>query len=241
MPWLGGNLTTLREGVVALNTVATDGIGPLMDLSAAVDLGAFRQASRAERLAALTRAIAPLQNVNTVLASASNGITEVDTEGNIGPVSDGFTLVRDSLDRFARASSGLSGIAVMVPSLNGAEPSGPWTVVITSTREGGRTETVAYLHATTTGGRFAVTDVTDGTTGAAPDAAAPQTITVDVATLQLLTQLQGSVTVTGVGPIAADQVDDFAMTGAYAQAPNPADAQKSIGAFASIVVTRLLN
>lgn len=241
VPFLGSNFTTVRESLAALDAVAAGALDAVAELETAVDLSSLMDSTRDVRLSKLALAAAPLETIDTAVSAASHRLAAVDVQFNIPPLAAGFGDVRAGVEQSADAVGGLRELSRLVPSLATPGTAAGWDIAITARDKQGVTRPVAYVIATTAGGRFGVGKIIDAASGYVPVSKSPGNLTVDVAALELLTQKFGPVRVPGVGDLAGDQVDDFVEKGAYAQAASTAEGERAIGAFAASVIDLILN
>lgn len=238
VPGVGGNLQTVRASFAAFSGVAGDGLGPLVDLSEGGAEELFSQPV-AERRSSILRLTPDLTALDAALAAAVATVDDVTPGGTLPVLADAFGDARTSLRGYAAAAAAATRLSAVVPSLLSSEGEHSWTITVTADAAGGRGE-VAVLLASTTEGRFVVTEVSSAT-GRPAVAPGAGSLSIDISAFPYLLEQTGPITVAGVGEVSAATVSDITATGVYAQAGSAPDADALVGAVAAELIGSLLN
>ncbi|MET0843165.1 MAG: hypothetical protein ABWY23_04915 [Mycetocola sp.] len=177
IPTVGSNLTAIRTGVGSLETIAVDGLDPLVALSTSVEIPQLLTSSRVDRLSGLNAAEPSIAELDEAVRSAVAALDSVDDSSTIEPVAEAFSTLRTELHRYAAVTSGLSAISHLGSSQVAAEPDTVWTIVVSS---GYPLETTAHavITATTGANGFAISRVAGPDTQGTADSS-PLTISVE--------------------------------------------------------------
>ena len=235
VPGIGGNLAAVRQSFTAFSGVASDGLGPLVELSEGRAEGLLAEGT-ADRRVSMVKLTPAFVSLNAALQTALTTVDEVDAGRTIPALGDAFTDARSTLRSYAAAADAAATLSAVVPSLQNADAAQDWTITITA--EG---EAIAVLLASTSEGDFVVTDSLTARSDSTPQPGAADALTVDTSALPYLLGRTGPIEVAGVGEVTVDTVGDITATGVYAQTPSAEDADALVGAIAGTLFARLLN
>ena len=121
VPWVGPNLTVMRELSATANDVSRFGIGPLTSLAGSIGLSDFKPVDGRVDLQPLVDAQPDLAKATASVNDAIARVRKVDAEGTLQPLSDARQKLLDSL---LEASSGLTVLnkaAQLMPAMLGAD------------------------------------------------------------------------------------------------------------------------
>ncbi|SKA82296.1 Protein of unknown function [Agreia bicolorata] len=121
VPWVGQNLTVMRELSSTVDNVSRFGIGPLTSLAGSIGLSDFKPADGRVDLQPLVDAQPALAESSTSVEDAITRVQAIDTDGTLQPLIDARQKLLDSL---LEASSGLTVLnkaAQLMPAMLGAD------------------------------------------------------------------------------------------------------------------------
>lgn len=128
VPWLGPNLTAVREVSEIADDVSEDALGPVVSVLGDVDLSALGLSGGAIDLAPFTQVEAPLGRASAALADASARAARIDAEATLPALADAVRELRGTMDDATTVVGALHGAAQLLPSMLGG--SGPRTYVV---------------------------------------------------------------------------------------------------------------
>ncbi len=128
VPWLGPNLTAVREAARIADDIATEGMTPLLAASEGIDLKRFGLHDGAIDLAPFTKAQKPLAAAAAAFSRASADAGRIGTDSLLPPLADAVSELRSTVDEANGIVGTLHDAAALIPSMLGID--GPRTYVI---------------------------------------------------------------------------------------------------------------
>ncbi|RJT91030.1 DUF4012 domain-containing protein [Cryobacterium melibiosiphilum] len=128
LPWLGPNLTAVRELADVVNNVAQDAVGPLATVAASVDLEAFKPVDGALNLQPLVDAQGDVARASTALTAAGTQAARIDTRNTLDVVTDAATQLQTTVATTATTIASLNRAVQLLPAMLGAD--GPRNYVL---------------------------------------------------------------------------------------------------------------
>jgi hypothetical protein len=128
VPWLGPNLTAVREAARIADDIATEGMTPLLAASEGIDLKRFGLHDGAIDLAPFTKAQKPLAAAAAAFSRASADAGRIGTDSLLPPLADAISELRSTVDEANGIVGTLHDAAALIPSMLGID--GPRTYVI---------------------------------------------------------------------------------------------------------------
>lgn len=128
VPWLGPNLTAVREVAEITDSVAADAVTPVLDAAASIDLGALGLRGSTVDLEPFAEVEAPLAAASSTLNAAETRALAIDADATLPPLANAVRQMRGIVTEAATAIGTLHGAAVLLPTMLGAEE--PRTYII---------------------------------------------------------------------------------------------------------------
>jgi len=119
IPWVGGNLTAVRQVSDVVATVADDSITPLAAVAGSINLSAFRPVNGAIQLEPLIKAQPTLAAADAVMQAQLTRAEAIDTSGTLGFVSKAVTQLTTSLRSAGQITDAVSRASTLLPSMLG--------------------------------------------------------------------------------------------------------------------------
>lgn len=119
IPWLGSNLSAVRDTATAVDMLATDALPPLADLAGALDLGALMPREGTFDLSPIVAARPTLTTAAEALAVGAERVASIQTEGLLPQVRVAVEGLSGDLARANDVVSSLDRAAQLVPSMLG--------------------------------------------------------------------------------------------------------------------------
>lgn len=120
IPWVGGNLTVVRElAAVAADTVVA--IEPLADLASSLDPEALAPVDGAIPIEPFEKAVPIVETASERISELVSAVDGIDASSTIGPVQAARKRVADLLDSFAPALETANSLLPLVPPMLGSE------------------------------------------------------------------------------------------------------------------------
>lgn len=121
VPFLGANLTAVRE-VAEIGQITTDRVvRPLISVAVAVDPSSFAPKDGAIDLAPFANAAEPIGQATAALSAATTLAHDIPSAGVIGPVADARAKVIDLLSKVQPPLSTLNTVVPLLPQVMGAD------------------------------------------------------------------------------------------------------------------------
>ncbi|WP_202565997.1 DUF4012 domain-containing protein [Agreia sp. COWG] len=121
VPWVGSNLTVMRELSSTVNDVSRYGIAPLANLSGSIGLADFKPANGRVDLQPLLDAQGVLTDSSAAVGTAVARVDALDATGVIGPLADAREQLLDKLTEASAELTILSKASVLLPAMLGAD------------------------------------------------------------------------------------------------------------------------
>jgi len=121
IPYLGGNLTAVREAAGILDDVSRDAITPIVDVAASVGIDSFAPVNGAIPLQPLVDAQPAVASAADALAAANRRASDIDKDQTLPVIADAITTLQTTVDKAATAVDAVSRAAVLLPPMMGAE------------------------------------------------------------------------------------------------------------------------
>jgi hypothetical protein len=128
IPWVGKNLTVMRELASTVDNVARFGIGPLTSLAGSIGLSDFKPVDGQVNLQPLLDAQPALAKASTSVDDAIARVQEIDAAGTLQPLVDAHQKLLDSLVEASSSLTVLNKAAQLMPAMLGAD--GPRTYLV---------------------------------------------------------------------------------------------------------------
>jgi len=135
IPWVGPNLTVMRELSSTVDTVSRFGIGPLTSLAGSIGLSDFKPVDGKVNLQPLLDAQPPLAEASVSVGDAITRVRAIDASGSVQPLVDARQKLLGSL---LEASSGLTVLnkaAQLMPAMLGADGARNYLVLFQNNAE----------------------------------------------------------------------------------------------------------
>jgi hypothetical protein len=151
VPWLGPNLTMMRELSDVVDDVSRDAVIPISGLAGGIDLASFKPQGGAMNAQPLIDAQAPLQLASTALGRARDQVDTLDGSEVIEPLASAHIRLKDAVDGAAVAADSLSRAAQLIPAMLGSAGPRNYLLVFQNNAElrstGGIVGALALVHA----------------------------------------------------------------------------------------------
>ncbi|WP_104131763.1 DUF4012 domain-containing protein [Cryobacterium sp. M91] len=123
LPFLGPNLTAVRELATVVDDVAQNAVTPLAGLAGTLDLNAFKPVDGSIALQPLLDAQSSVDQANTALARAVEDVTAIDTDNVLAVVRDAVTRLQSVTEQTASSLDAMDRAVTLLPAmLGGAAP-----------------------------------------------------------------------------------------------------------------------
>jgi hypothetical protein len=150
LPWVGSNLTVMRELASSVDDVSRSGIGPLASLTGSIGLSDFKPVAGQINLQPLLESRPVLAEASASVDDAIARVSAIDTSGTLQPLVDARQKLLGSL---VEASSGLTVLnkaAQLMPAMLGSEGPRNYLVLFQNNAElratGGIPGAMALVH-----------------------------------------------------------------------------------------------
>ncbi|WP_162234538.1 DUF4012 domain-containing protein [Agreia sp. Leaf210] len=121
LPWVGSNLTVMRELSSTVNDVSRYGIQPLTGLAGSIGLSDFKPVDGRVDLQPLLDAQGVLADSSAAVGNAVARVDALDGDGVIQPLADARLQLLDKLTEASGELTILSKAAVLLPAMLGAD------------------------------------------------------------------------------------------------------------------------
>ena len=160
LPWLGANLTAVREVAGVVDDVAQDAVGPLTEVAATIDLEAFKPVDGAIDVQPITAAQPQVNAAASALNAASARVNAIDTDGVLGVVAAATLELQDTVTTTATSLDALNRAVTLLPAMLGIDEPRNYILMFQNPAElratGGIPGALALIH--TNGGRIELTE-----------------------------------------------------------------------------------
>ena len=173
LPWIGPNLSGVRQLAHGLDEAATDSIVPLVEVGKTVSASSFRPQNGAIDLKPLAAARPTVSKASAAMTDAADAVGSIDSDWLIRPVDDARKRLASALNDAEGITSGLDNAVTVLPSMLGADGPRNYLVLFQNNAElrsnGGIPGEIALLRAD----HGAITLGTQASTGAFPHTQTP--------------------------------------------------------------------
>lgn len=121
LPWVGSNLTVMRELSSTVNDVSRYGVQPLTGLAGSIGLSDFKPVDGRVDLQPLLDAQGVLADSSAAVGDAVARVDALDGDGVIQPLADARLQLLDKLTEASGELTTLSKAAVLLPAMLGAD------------------------------------------------------------------------------------------------------------------------
>lgn len=121
LPWVGGNLTAVREVAEIADDTAAAALDPIVGIAPDAELATLGLSGGRIDLAKLRGLAEPLSSSAAALSSADTRARQIDVDVSIGPIADAVTGARGLIRTAAATVGGLHGASVLLPSMLGGD------------------------------------------------------------------------------------------------------------------------
>ena len=128
LPWLGTNLTAVRQMAGAVDDVAQNAVGPLAEVAATIDLEAFKPVDGAIDTQPLRDAQPQVSAAADSLNRAADAAEAIDTSSVLGVVRSAATQLQSVLTPTAASLDAMDRAITLLPGMLGAD--GPRNYVL---------------------------------------------------------------------------------------------------------------
>lgn len=135
VPWLGPNLTAIREVSEIVSLLASQGVDPLLEAAAGADPSSFAISNGRINLEPLLALQDDLAVANTVMLSAAARADVIDASGAIGPVRNAVERLVALVREVSAAVDALNRVSHLLPGMLGAEHERQTLVLIQNNAE----------------------------------------------------------------------------------------------------------
>jgi hypothetical protein len=159
VPWLGANLTAVRQLAAATDIATQKALVPLADLTGTMSLGSLKPVNAKIALEPLVAAQPALASASAALATSSADVESIDAGQVIGPIADAKIRLQKLLDQALTGVDALDRTARLMPAMLGADGPRDYLLLLQNSAElrstGGISGAMALLH--TDNGAFSLT------------------------------------------------------------------------------------
>ncbi|MCX7520915.1 DUF4012 domain-containing protein [Microbacterium sp. STN6] len=128
LPWLGGNLSAVRQSAEIADTVADKAVMPLARAVGRLSLDSLKPKDGRVDVTPL-KSIAPvLLGAQHVLERQASRANAIETDGTIGPVASAVSKLTSGLDEARTAVTALANTSAVLPGMLGAD--GPRNILL---------------------------------------------------------------------------------------------------------------
>ena len=121
VPFLGPNLTAVRQLTQVVDGISEDAIMPMVSLAGSIDLAGFSPVNGAVDLAPLVEAQPVLAGVNEALTQASVDVAAIDTSNTLDQVRDATKELSAVVDTTATSVDSVNRAVQLLPAMLGAD------------------------------------------------------------------------------------------------------------------------
>ena len=162
LPFVGPNLTAVRELAAVVSDVSRDAVGPLISVAGVIDVDDFKPADGAIDVQPLIDAQPQVAAANLALVAARDRVKAIDTSATLAPVRGAATELESVVDEAADGVDVLDRAVRLLPPVLGATGARDYVLLFANPAElratGGIPGALALLH--TEGGRIELTQQT---------------------------------------------------------------------------------
>lgn len=150
IPWLGADFTAMREIAEIADSIASDAVAPVLEITSEIDLATFGLAGSTVNLAPLSDIQAPLASADATLSAAETRAQQIDTDAMLTPLADAVREMRDVVTEAATVVGAYHGASMLLLTMLGGDGPRDYVLVTQNNAElrshGGVVDSVALLH-----------------------------------------------------------------------------------------------
>lgn len=135
IPFLGRNLTVVRELAEVVDDIAQDVMVPVAGLGDTLDIEALKPVDGRLDLSIFEDAAPVISEARTALDSSTQRVTSMDASGTLGPVADAHQELEDMLTGLAPLMADADDLIAVLPQLLGSEAQRNYLVVFQNNSE----------------------------------------------------------------------------------------------------------
>ncbi|MDT0156739.1 DUF4012 domain-containing protein [Microbacterium sp. ARD32] len=128
LPWIGADFTAVREVSRIADSIAADGVQPLLEASDGIDLTGFGLRDGAVDLAPFEKAQKPLSSASAAFSRAVADAGRIRVDGLLPPLADAVSELRDAIGEADSVMATLHDSATLIPPMLGGD--GPRTYIV---------------------------------------------------------------------------------------------------------------
>lgn len=121
IPFIGPNLTAVREVSAAVSELSTNAIGPMINLVSTVDFEDFKPSGGSIDLKPLIAAQPSVAQAATTLRSVDAALVKIDTSGTIPVVSGAVEKLKSEVQGLVQPVEAANNAIALLPSMLGSE------------------------------------------------------------------------------------------------------------------------
>lgn len=121
IPFIGPNLTAVREIAQVADDLASKAVAPLARIATEVKAEDFKPQNGAIDVAPLEAARVPVSGAQVALTNAQKSVAAIDTSGTIGQVTSAVDQIEGELDALVPTVTALDNAVQLLPSMLGAD------------------------------------------------------------------------------------------------------------------------
>jgi hypothetical protein len=121
VPWIGPNLTAVRQITEIADTLTADGLDPLISAASQYDPDSFAIENGAIDLAPIVAIQDDIDTANHAMTSAAEQAAMVDEASTIGPVRDAVEQLLGMVDQVTSSVDAIDRTAHLLPAMMGAD------------------------------------------------------------------------------------------------------------------------
>ncbi|WP_158862546.1 DUF4012 domain-containing protein [Leifsonia sp. AG29] len=151
VPWAGPNLAAVRRTAAAVDTLASEVVGPLVGVAKHADPRSIAVKNGRVDLAPIRAAAPVVESAQTAFHRAQADVSSIDTSVTIGQIRSAVDRLRSLLSQTAPSMDALGNAARLLPPMLGADGPRNYLIVAQNPAElratGGLIGSVSMLHA----------------------------------------------------------------------------------------------
>ena len=121
VPWVGANLSAVREAASATDIVATQVVAPLTSIASNLNVSTFKPENGAINLRPIIAIQPKLSAAQSALDGVAKQVALISTTGTIQPVSSAVSSLSTSVDRATAVVDSVGNAVKLIPSMLGLD------------------------------------------------------------------------------------------------------------------------
>ncbi|WP_167042652.1 DUF4012 domain-containing protein [Salinibacterium sp. ZJ454] len=121
LPWVGGNLTAVREVAAIVDQLATDAIGPLVSMAGSIGVDQFKPVDGAIALQPLLDAQPAMSQADVAVKAALQRTRDIDTAGTVDVVSAAVEELEGVVGEAESVTDAINRAVTLLPAALGAD------------------------------------------------------------------------------------------------------------------------